>query len=132
MTISDDDPAYIVRFKDSFTADLKNREQNLNLLWLNVVTALDPRFKHLKCVAKENRDRVWMEVQKLVESIMMRETADSTAPEPPRKRPRFYELSSDSEDESLMHQATNAKAVLQRYRTEPNVDSDICPLGGRP
>ena len=27
-----------------------------------------------------------------------------------------------------MPQATNTKAVLQRYRAEPNVDSDACPL----
>ena len=35
---------------------------------------------------------------------------------------------SDSENEPLMPQATNAKAVLQRYGTEPNIDSDVCPL----
>ena len=36
MKISDEDPAYIVRFKDSFTKDLDQRKQKLNLEWLTV------------------------------------------------------------------------------------------------
>ena len=92
MTVPGDDSEYIVRFKDSFPTDLKNRVQNLNLPWSNVATALGPRFKHLKCMPKENRDRVWVDVQKIVESNMMAETAESFPPGPPRKKPRFYEL----------------------------------------
>jgi len=114
MTVSDDEPAYIVRFKDSFTSDLKNSEQNLNLPWLNVAMTLDPWFKQLKCMPKENRDRVWMKIQNLEDSNQS-QTAESSPPEPPRKRPRFFELSSNSEDELLMARAFKAKAVLQRY-----------------
>lgn len=36
MRISDEDPAYIVRFKAAFTKDLDQRREKLNLEWLKV------------------------------------------------------------------------------------------------
>ena len=48
MEPSDDDPAYVVRFKETFVADLQAGKESLNLPWLKVATALDPRFKLLK------------------------------------------------------------------------------------
>ena len=36
MKISDDDPAYIVRFKASFSKDLDQRKERTNLEWLKV------------------------------------------------------------------------------------------------
>ncbi|CAL8370529.1 unnamed protein product [Boreogadus saida] len=38
MKISDDDPAYIVRFKAAFTTDLNQRREKINLEWLKVET----------------------------------------------------------------------------------------------
>ena len=45
MEVSDDDPAYVVRFKTAFIQDLSQRQETLNHGWLRVATALDPRFK---------------------------------------------------------------------------------------
>lgn len=59
MQISDDDPAYVVRFKNAITTDLDSRLQNCNLPWLKMNTILDPRFKLLKCLPKRERDEVW-------------------------------------------------------------------------
>lgn len=49
MEVSDDDPAYVVRFKAAFKKDLSQRQDALNHGWLRVATALDPRFK-VTCV----------------------------------------------------------------------------------
>ena len=59
MQISDDDPAYVARFKNAITTDLDSRLRNCNLPWLKMSTILDPRFKLLKCLPKRERDEVW-------------------------------------------------------------------------
>lgn len=45
MEASDDDPAYVVKFKAAFEKELSQREDALNHGWLRVATALDPHFK---------------------------------------------------------------------------------------
>lgn len=63
--VSDDDRAYVVRFKTAFTKDLSQRQQTLNHEWLRVATALDPRFKDLKCLPRGEREGVWASVEAL-------------------------------------------------------------------
>ncbi|KAK7944432.1 hypothetical protein WMY93_000160 [Mugilogobius chulae] len=62
MEVSDVDPAYVVRFKTAFTKDLDKRKQNLNLAWLKVATALDPR---------PERGEVWQTVSKMLRKVQM-------------------------------------------------------------
>jgi hypothetical protein len=52
----------------------------------------------------------------------------TTTKEPPKKKFRLRQLSSDSEDEPLPLQATYTKGILKRYKTEPEIDMDMCPL----
>lgn len=66
MKIWDDDPSYTVRFKASFTKDLNHRREKTNLEWLKVSTALDPRFKDLKCLPTAEREPVWAKLSELV------------------------------------------------------------------
>ena len=66
MVVSDDDPAFAVRFKTAFVNDLDARMENCNMSWLTLSTALDPRFKRLKCIPKTQRDAVWTELQNLI------------------------------------------------------------------
>ncbi len=53
MKISDDDPAYIVRFKAAFTKDLNQRREKINLEWLKVcqidqkITVLSDHYRPL-------------------------------------------------------------------------------------
>ena len=49
MESSDDDPAYVSKFKSTFRKDLETRKENANIAYLKIATALDPRFKDLKC-----------------------------------------------------------------------------------
>jgi len=58
MTVSEDDPLYVVKFKTAFTTDLQSRQEKCNLHWLYLATALDPRFKKFKCLPKETRGEV--------------------------------------------------------------------------
>ncbi|KAK7162416.1 hypothetical protein R3I93_006650 [Phoxinus phoxinus] len=58
MAVTEDDPAYVVRFKDAFKEDLTKRKENTNIAWLKIASALDPRFKNLKCIPKAERAEV--------------------------------------------------------------------------
>jgi hypothetical protein len=69
LTVSEDDPLYVVKFKTAFINDLKTRQENCNLRWLYFATALDPRFKKLKCLPKEKREEVRTELQIVVSSV---------------------------------------------------------------
>lgn len=69
MTVSEDDPLYVVKFKTAFTTDLQSRQEKCNLHWLYLATALDPRFKKLKCLPKEKRGEVWSELQIVVSHV---------------------------------------------------------------
>lgn len=43
MDISEDDPAYMIKFKGTFTADMNERKEKINVTWLRVATALGLR-----------------------------------------------------------------------------------------
>ncbi|KAK3506020.1 hypothetical protein QTP70_003114 [Hemibagrus guttatus] len=45
MAVSEDDPAYVVRFKDAFKENMRKRKENTNIAWLKIATALDPDSK---------------------------------------------------------------------------------------
>jgi len=63
---SDDYPIYVVKFKDTFTADIAIRKENTNLKMLIIATLCNPRFKDLKCLPKEERDEVWASLRNLM------------------------------------------------------------------
>ncbi|KAG5273036.1 hypothetical protein AALO_G00146870 [Alosa alosa] len=66
MVPSDDDPVYVVKFKNTFTADFARRKESTNLPWLKIATVCDPRFKDLKCLPKDERNEVWASVRNLM------------------------------------------------------------------
>lgn len=43
MEVTEDDPAYVIKFKGTFTEDMESRKEKTNITWLRVATALDPR-----------------------------------------------------------------------------------------
>ena len=51
METTEDDPSYMVTFKQTFRTDMEKRKDKTNIAWLRVATALDPRFKDLKCLS---------------------------------------------------------------------------------
>ncbi|XP_035985740.1 uncharacterized protein LOC118559130 [Fundulus heteroclitus] len=122
MKASDDDPAYVVKFKAAFEKDLSQREDALNYRFLQVATALDPRFKDLKCLPRGERGEVWTSIEALVQQQPGRATPERTE-EPARKRSLLlYNSDSDSEDED------GPKGALARYKAEPTISERDCPL----
>ncbi|XP_059379006.1 NLR family CARD domain-containing protein 3-like [Carassius carassius] len=113
MTGSDDDPGYVLRFKAAFTSDLSKRKQSTNLQWLKVATALDPRFKDLKCLPRSEREEVW----KLIKEESAQQPEPRREPEqgPPKKKMHFLlAAASDSDDEEDPASDTS----VDRYRGE--------------
>ncbi|XP_039519490.1 E3 SUMO-protein ligase ZBED1-like [Pimephales promelas] len=128
MEPSDDDPVYVVRFKKVFTTDLAKRKESTNLKWLKIATALDPRFKDLKCLPKDERHEVWTSISSLVkEERLAQQPSTETTGKQPTKKTRMSEFllcssDSDSDDEDSIDKC------LKRYKSEPKINMDQCPL----
>ncbi|KAL1265940.1 hypothetical protein QQF64_003967 [Cirrhinus molitorella] len=119
MEATEDDPAYVVKFKNDFTSDLSKRKDSTNLTWLKIATAIDPRFKDLKCLPKDERNEVWASLSKLLmaESPGKQESKETTDQHPPKKRRISVLLvSSDSESDE---EEESIEQCLNRYKAEP-------------
>ncbi|XP_059190842.1 E3 SUMO-protein ligase ZBED1-like [Centropristis striata] len=88
MEVTEDDPAYMIKFKGIFTADMEGHKEKTNITWLRVGTALDPRFKDLKCLSKPDRTEVWGTICALLQEMERPAQPDNqVTPEPPTKKP---------------------------------------------
>lgn len=85
MEVTEEDPAYIGKFKTAFKKDLSERQANLNNGWLNIASALDPRFKDLKFLQRGDREEVWTSLEVLLQNKPSTATPEP-AEEPPKKR----------------------------------------------
>lgn len=127
MKSSDDDPAYLVKFKTTFTADLEARRQNANIAYLKIATALDPRFKDLKCIPRPEREGVWASLTNLLrerEHVVVK-SEEATSSEPPRKKCALLAASPESdcdEEEDLFENS------VRRYQLEPTISTEACSL----
>ncbi|KAM3850330.1 E3 SUMO-protein ligase ZBED1-like, partial [Diretmus argenteus] len=122
MEVCEDDPAYMVKFKETFTADLEQRKDKTNLPWLKVATALDPRFKDLKCLSKPDRAEVWRSITDLLREERPAQQEGPARLVPPKKRlALMFESSSDEEEDCL-------EKCVERYKAEPSIDQEDCPL----
>ena len=89
---------------------------------IRLATALDPRFKDLKCLPRGEREEVWKSV-----AALLRDEHGSTTPahteEPPKKRSLLlFDSDSEEEDEEESNRALN------HYRAEPTIGETGCPL----
>jgi len=48
--------------------------------------------------------------------------------EPPKKKIRMLEYSSDSDDEPLVPRQSSVSGAIARYKTEPEMPKESCPL----
>ncbi|KAL7888777.1 hypothetical protein AOLI_G00037510 [Acnodon oligacanthus] len=85
---SDNDPVYVVRFKIVFTTDLAKWKDTTNVTWLKIATALDPRFKDLKCLPKDEKSETWASLHNLMMAEMPapQPSPEATEMQPPKKR----------------------------------------------
>ncbi|XP_061589594.1 E3 SUMO-protein ligase ZBED1-like [Cololabis saira] len=122
MEGSDDDPGYVLRFKAAFTSDLSKRKESTNVQWLKVATALDPRFKDLKCLPRSEREGVWKSIKE--ESSQQSEPHRETEPDPTKKKMSLLLAASDSDEEG----DPASDMSVDRYRGEPSISIEDCPL----
>lgn len=127
MESSDEDPAYVTKFKSTFREDLETRKGNANIAYLKIATALDPRFKHLKCIPRAERSEVWASITNLVkeQKVIAEKPVEEKTSEPPKKKLTLLAASSESDSEQEEDSIENS---VHRYRAEPAISSDSCPL----
>ncbi|XP_063806577.1 uncharacterized protein LOC134987633 [Pseudophryne corroboree] len=126
MESSDDDPAYVVKFKSTFRTDLETRKENANIAYLKIATALDPRFKDLKCIPRAERGEVWALVTNLLkEQRFVAEKPVEATSEPPNKKLALLAASSESDSEQEEDSVENS---VRRFRAEPTISTESCPL----
>lgn len=125
MESSDDDPAYVVKFKSTFRTDLETRKENANIAYLKIATALDPRFKDLKCIPRAERGEVWASVTNLLKEqrVVAEKPVEATTSEPPKKKLALLAASSESHSEQ---EEDSVEAVC--VDTEPTSSTEACPL----
>nr|XP_020470468.1 catechol O-methyltransferase-like [Monopterus albus] len=74
METSDEDPAYVVKFKSTFRTDLETRKEHANIAYLKIATALDPRFKDLKCIPRAQRGEFVSLRQRILSAVQKNAT----------------------------------------------------------
>lgn len=122
MEVSEDDQAYMVKFKETLTADLEQRKDKANMTWLRIATALDPRFKDLKCLNKPDRAEVWRLITALLRKEKPVQQKQPVASGPPKKRLALLLASDSSSDEKDC-----CESCVQRYKAEATIDIEDCP-----
>ncbi|KAK7164986.1 hypothetical protein R3I94_003387 [Phoxinus phoxinus] len=125
MAVTEDDPAYVVRFKDAFKEDLTKRKENTNIAWLKIASALDPRFKNLKCIPKAERAEVWETLDKMLKEEELSPRSSDAGSEPQKKKIGLLVMGSDTESDD---ETSLESSPLARYRAEPSISLEQCPL----
>uniref|UniRef100_A0A3P9B7T1 BED-type domain-containing protein n=1 Tax=Maylandia zebra TaxID=106582 RepID=A0A3P9B7T1_9CICH len=128
MEPSDDDPVYVLRFKKVFTTDLAQWRDSSNLTWLKIANALNPRFKDLKCLSKDERREVWASVHDLLmaETHAHQPSAQTTEEPSPKKSKMSICLlgspDSDTEEDAI-------DCCLNLHKAEPKIDTgELAPI----
>lgn len=118
----------IIKYSALFYLILFYSKENANTSYLKIATALDPRFKDLKCLPKAERREVWASLHTLLREEDQRsvpqEAVEETPEPPPKKRSSLLAASeSDSEEED-----DSVEKCVSRYKSEPTLSEDDCPL----
>ncbi|KAL2076789.1 hypothetical protein ACEWY4_027609 [Coilia grayii] len=119
---SDEDPGYMIKFKATFSKDLDKRKATINNRWLKVATALDPRFKDLKSLHKNERAEVWTWIEEMLRSEARPAVPQPTEDEPAAKKSLILLCSSDSDSDQ------EEPGPLAHYKAEPCIAIHKCPL----
>ncbi|XP_060792633.1 E3 SUMO-protein ligase ZBED1-like [Neoarius graeffei] len=126
MDVTEEDPAYMIKFKETFSADMGGHKEKLNITWLRVATALDPRFKDLKCLSKPDRVLVWDSIHALLQELgkgSQAERDNKSTPEPEKKKPALMLTQESSSDEEEDH----VDQCIEHYKSEPMIGIEDSP-----
>ena len=132
MTVNDDDPGYIARFKEASVNDFNERVANMkSIAVLKIATVLDPRYKNSKCLSDDSKEQTWSLIEQQIASDDWLKTyvqddtnsVNSAICEPNEKRFKLMEADSDSEED-----VESASDEVQRYKMEKKVAASVDPL----
>ncbi|KAK9513174.1 hypothetical protein VZT92_026732 [Zoarces viviparus] len=106
---------------------LEDTQGKCQLDYLKIATALDPRFKDLKCVPRAERGKVWASVTNLLKEqrVVAEKPAEATTSEPPKNKLALLAALSESDSEQEEDSIENS---VRRYRAEPTIRAEACPL----
>ena len=141
LTVNDDDPGYIARFKTSTFKDFTNRIEGIDALsTLQMAVALDPRYKKLTFLRRAKREAVWTTLSNEFRAFYDRkhragrqteEFSNSEIRSPVPKRRKLTLLLSDSESQSSADESDavrGAESELMRYHEEAPIPETEDPL----
>ncbi|CAI9720439.1 finger BED domain-containing 1-like [Octopus vulgaris] len=135
MTVNDDDPSCIGRFKATSVNGFSKRVAGMKSIEiLQTATALGPRYKYLKCLSDDSKEQTWLLIgQQIVVDVNddrlktnAQDDTDSvnkTICEVNEKRMKLMESDSDLEED-----VENASDEVQRYKMEKKVVKSVDPL----
>ncbi|EMP35035.1 hypothetical protein UY3_07793 [Chelonia mydas] len=105
------------------TCKFDKMQKRYNVKFLKIATALNPRFKNLKCLPKSERDETWS----LLSEVLTEQHSDAemTESKPPKKKINHLLVASDSDDENE-HELV--RTALDHYRAEPVISMNACTL----
>lgn len=120
LKITDTDPGYVTRFKTALLDDLTERVN----AWPKIemyqeATALDPRFKYLKCLPREARELVWNRISNKVVT-----TAQTEIKQNVKKRKLVFEEDDDDKREETAP-LTPLATEVDVYRSLAELDDDF-------
>lgn len=124
LRCSDVDPGYIARFKRTLTDDLITRVNDwCNLNVYQEATALDPRFKYLRCIGKNDRESVW-------KRILERGVGGVQVPvqQCSKKRKLNFETEEDEQDSSHATPVSSLSSLameIEVYRSLAELEDDF-------
>ena len=94
------DPVYIAKLKEVILEDfVKRANSNIDGNFLLLATALDPRWKDLKVITKESRDRALGRLKK--EMMSLQPSTSSGTEQEQESKPKRRLLDFDASDESI-------------------------------
>ena len=139
MAVHDDDPGYIARFKSAAFDDFQERVTGVDCVeLLRIATALDPRYKTLRCLSPEEKDLTWTVIEEKISNAVASDTVQiateqqlvshndpeaDTVCEPKNKRLRLMDSDSDSEDDD-----ESTSDEFARFKAEKKLPDGENPL----
>ena len=131
LTVHDDDPGYIARFKAVTLADFQARVTGMNAIEvIRIATALDPRYKSLRCLSEEDKCETWTSIHEQMTAVsdagqsnLSVSVASESEPEHATKRLKLMDSDSDTEDI-----AETTAYELGRYKLEKKLGDGEDPL----
>ena len=132
MTVNDDDSDYIPKFKEASVNGFIERAVCMkSIADLKIATALDPRYKNLRCLSDDAKEETWSLIEQQIASDDWLKTnvygytnrVNNIMSEPKEKCLKVMESGSGSE--KGIESASNE---VQRYKMKKKVSKPVDPL----